>query len=62
MNRNKRIIDCTPGEIFNLGKQLIDYYLEKKEQLEEAPIPPQVNELGYIYTGEENICQDQKEL
>ena len=32
MNRNKRIIDCTPGEIYNLGKQLIDYFFEKEKQ------------------------------
>ena len=30
MNRNKRIIDCTPLEILNIGKQLIDYYYSKE--------------------------------
>lgn len=71
MNRNKRIIDCTPNEIFNLGRQLIDYYFEKNNSLignsyydynkvictntTNSTYKPQFKE-GEI------VCQDQKEL
>lgn len=71
MNRNKRIIDCTPNEIFNLGKQLIDYYFEKSNQLTNLPYYEQprvfcTNNTNSTYKPQfkegEIICQDQKEL
>ena len=30
-NRGIRIIDCTAGEILDIGRQLIDYYFAKKQ-------------------------------
>lgn len=50
MDRNKRIIDCTPLEILSIGRQLIDYYFSKKEILIDK------------YKKGDPQCQDQKEL
>ena len=67
MNRNKRIIDCTPNEIYNLGKQLIDYYFEKNNSLIGTPYYDYNKEV-YTNTIDSQIkkgdlqCQDQKEL
>ena len=69
MNRNKRIIDCTPLEILDLGKKLIDYYFEKNNQLMAIPTPPYYDYSKVTCTTTtpqfkegEIICQDQKEL
>ena len=72
MNRNKRIIDCTPGEIFNLGKQLIDYYIEQTSQVSHSYITGDLYGLDKKFSGPikiepqfregEILCQDQKGL
>jgi hypothetical protein len=51
MDRNKRIIDCTPLEILSIGRQLIDYYFYKQKEI-----------LIDKYKKEDPKCQDQKEL
>lgn len=53
MNRNKRIIDCTPLEILNIGKQLIDYYYSK--EFYEVKEKPKKNNKPYLKEGDE-IC------
>ena len=64
MNRNKRIIDCTPGEIVSLGKQLIDYYFERKKYIEDpiSAIRELAKQCKFNFEEGETICQDQKGL
>jgi hypothetical protein len=64
MNRNKRIIDCTPNEIFNLGRQLIDYYFEKREYMKNplSAVGKLVKQYRVDLEEGEMICQDQNEL
>lgn len=62
MNRNKRIIDCTPGEIYSLGKQLIDYFFEKEKQYNTLLAASSDIQYAYNIDSGEMICQDPKEL
>ena len=73
--RSKRIIDCTAVEILDIGKQLIDYYFEKKhhdERVESVNVYKNIsrddnnfNKKDYTYNPkwmQEVQCQDQKGL
>ena len=76
MNKNKRIIDCSIGEILDLGKQLIDYYCSKElYEIREQPkvttapntveyyIPnPKRNDYRPQFKEGDIICQSQTEL
>ena len=65
MNRNKRIIDCTPGEILDIGKKLIDYYFEKKNYVvnqDPMDVLRKITQHKPQFKEGEIICQDQTEL
>jgi len=76
MNKNKRIIDCSMGEILDLGKQLIDYYYSKGFYLPyrtnfdySTPLKPDFttspNTISYPkpqFKEGDIICQNQTEL
>ena len=65
MNRNKRIIDCTPSEILDIGKKLIDYYFEKKDyKISNDPMEVlrKLTQHKPQFKEGEILCRDQKEL
>lgn len=54
MDRRKRIIDCTPPEIILIGKQLIDYYIEKANSSRKPDFLDFVHKAREIFEGDKD--------